>query len=288
MSRRLCLFALVALSAFVSSAALASAAGPLTVGPAKATPDRALTVTWTPPRAVLNGARIVATTLPDTGCTSRASVAVSGAVPAGRAVRVRLVPRPRWCVRRVLRIAVTRAGTTLAVARVRVGTPVQVRVLSGTVTTSVAGRPDRAAVLTGQLRGGIPGPHFRLDGDITSSVDISELDLAAPPADPACTPEGTFPRRLPVAPGGSMTLRASGLVTAPIRLAVPPAALTGCAAAPGGPATTEVTMNGDARIVGGLGKLAVTGTIPGVALAGGVTATVTISAVVSVSLGGER
>ena len=45
---------------------------------------------------------------------------------------------------------------------------------------------------------------------------------------------------------------------------------------------------GDARIVGGLGRLAVAGTIPNVALAGGATATVTIAAVVSVSLGGER
>lgn len=289
MSRRraLGLPALVVALALVSPGLAAAAAPPLAVGPANATPGRALKVTWTPKRPVADGARIVATTLGDTGCTDRASVVVSGAVPAGRAVRVRLVPRPRWCVRRLLRIAVTRAGTTLAVTRVRVGTPVQVRLLSGTVTTSVAGRPDRTAALTGQLRGGIPGPHFRLDGDITSSVDISELQLAAPPADPLCTPEGTFPRTLPVAPGGSMTLKSSGLVAAPIRLAVAPAALTGCAAAPGGPAVTEVLMQGDAKI-GGLGRLAVTGTIPNVALAGGATATITIAATVSVSLGGER
>lgn len=288
MPRRPLLLALAIASALLVPSALASAAAPpLTVGPAGATPDRALTVTWKPARAVPSGTQVVATTLGDTGCTSRASVTPAGAVPAGRALRVRLVPRPRWCVRRLLAIRVRRAGKTLAATQVRVGTPVQVRLLSGTVTTSVVGRPDRTSALTGQLRGGIPGPNFRLDENIISSVDITELQLAAPPADPACTPAGTFPLALPVAPGGVMILRRSGDVDAPIRLAVPPAALTGCAGAPGGPAVTEVRMLGDAKI-GGLGRLAVTGTIPNVPLLGGAVATITIAAVVSVSLGGGR
>lgn len=289
MPRRLLLASPLAALALLTAAVSAAQAAPgLAVAPADATPKSALTVSWTPARTIPAGARITASALPDTGCTSRASVRLAAAAPAGRPVRVRLAPTTRWCVRSLLRIAATRGGTTLAATRVRVGTPVQVAVLSGTVTTSVAGRPDRVAALSGQVRGGIPGPHFRLDRDITSTVDISELRLAAPPADPACTAQGAFPRTLPVAPGGSMTLRPSGAVTATIRLALAPAALTGCAGASGAPATTSITFSGTTAGLGGLRRLAVTGTLPGVALAGGATATVTVAATVLVDLGGRR
>lgn len=286
MSRRHVLAAPAALAALLAAAATAQAAPGLAVAPANAAPTSALTVTWTPAKAVPAGARVTATTLADTGCTSSRSAVVRGAAPAGRAIQVRLRPGPRWCVRRLLRIAVSRAGVTLAATRVRVGTPVQVRVLSGTLTTSVPGRPDRVATVTGQLRGGIPGPHFRLDRDITSSVDISELRLAGPPADAFCPAADASPRLLPVAPGGSMTLKPSGAVVATIRLLTQPATLSGCPGGADGLTVTTIRVTAPAGS-GTLRRLAVTGTVAAFPLADGASATVTLAATVSVDLGGS-
>lgn len=286
MSRRHVLAVPAALALLLAAASSAQAAPSLAVTPADAAPKSALTVTWTPAKAVPAGARVSVTTLADSGCTSSRSVVVRGAARAGRAIQVRLRPGPRWCVRRLLRITVSRAGVTLAATRVRVGTPVQVRVLSGTLTTSVPGRPDRVATVTGQLRGGIPGPHFRLDRDITSSVDISELRLAGPPADAFCPAADAAPRLLPVAPGGSMTLRPSGAVVATIRLLVAPATLTGCQGGPDGPTGTTIQVTAPPG-AGTLRRLAVTGTVPAFPLAGGASATITLVATVSVDLGGS-
>ena len=165
------------------------------------------------------------------------------------------------------------------------GVPVKVTVLDGSnITVQATGRPDRTFGVGGIVRGEIPG-RFNPNTDISVVSMAGDFFLRTFQADAICA--GTVTTYLPLTTGGpsNLVLKASGDGIWTLALAVDPLSLAGCPA-PAAPATTTVTLTGHVTPVGLL-KLPLSGSVTGVPIATGVTATVTVNLLLNVDLSGK-
>ncbi len=247
----------------------------------------------------------------DNSCVANRSVRVRGVPRSGRRVEVDLSPvgsggNGRFCPGRatmvIARVDVeqrivllaSRAVTLTRDPRDPLGlygpqpvldTPVSVDVLDGSsFLVQANGRPDRTLPVGGRLRGVLPGT-FKPNSDLGITSLSGPLFLRSIVPDPLCA-GASYTSELGVAPGaaGPMTLKASGGVTFPLTLTVAPQALAGCGAPPAG--TTPLSLSGRVGPAG-LVSLALTGSVTGVPIADGVTATVTANLLVKIDLSGR-
>ncbi|MCU0257517.1 MAG: hypothetical protein MUF56_00645 [Solirubrobacteraceae bacterium] len=286
-------------AALVAPAVAAGARAPVTITPKAPAGTDPITVTWTAKRAFKPG---VVEVRADTGgysptCSGKVVATVRRAVRRGTKVRVTLRPKPRWCENEPLTVSVadtlrnrTIAGGYRVTLKGWQGSPVSVRtVAASTLTVQSPGRPDRSAPVDGVLRGTVPGL-VKLGTDIELTLRSGRLGLGALPAEPLCAPP-LQATELPLAAGrtGRLILLQSGEGRLTLPLDVAPASLTGCAAAPGapsgaGPATLELSGKvGE----GGLSRLVVGGSLPGVAVTGVGSAAVNVSLTLDVDLSGN-
>lgn len=163
-------------------------------------------------------------------------------------------------------------------------TPARILLLPGSsVVVRRAGHADRTLALAGQLRGTIAG-QIQLGSDIAIAQVSGDLSFPVLEPDVQCS----GPRyRTSFAPWreASLVMRQSGDVTFTLPLDLDPASLAGCNE-PSAPGRTALTLTGKVGD-GGLSKLAVSGTLPGVTLAPGVTGDVTVSLLLNVDLSGR-
>lgn len=161
--------------------------------------------------------------------------------------------------------------------------PVKVTVLDGSLTVKTPGRTDRTMQLGGTLRGTVPGLVV-LNTDIRAAAFTGGLVLKSLVPDAVCT--GTYATDLSVVSGGSssLVLPQDGNITLTLQLVADPVSLAGCAA-PATPQPTTVVLTGKVGS-GGLGALALTGTIADVPIFAAVTAEVTVNLLVNVDLSG--
>ncbi len=165
------------------------------------------------------------------------------------------------------------------------GIPVKITVLDGSaITVQATGRPDRTFGVGGIVRGEIPGT-FQPNSDISVVSMAGDFFLRTFQADAICA--GTVSTYLPLPTGGpsNLMLKTSGDGIWTLALAVDPLSLAGCPA-PAAPATTTVTLTGHVTPVGLL-KLPLSGSVTGVPIATGVTATVTVNLLLNVDLSGK-
>lgn len=247
-------------------------------------------------------------------CSGGYRVRVRGVTRPGRRIRVELNPNDsrgwpvgtsqpgagRFCPGEA-RVGIGRVSPDddLAVAGTRkvsvvpdagfpppLGTPVKVSVLDGSaITVRATGRPDRTMALGGLVRGAIPGV-FRPNTDVPVGTMVGGLFLKTLQTDAICG-GGTFATELPLTPKGgpsNMLLKASGEAIWTVQFAADPLSLAGCAA-PASPAPVTVTLSGKVTS-DGLLRLPLTGSVPNVPIATGVTATVTFNLLVNVDLSG--
>lgn len=282
------LFGLASASASLSLAPAAGAS--LSISPKAPTPTSAITVTWVPKRTYPAGKiRVVITTAATTGrgCSTRASVRIRKPVIKGRAIRVTLRPRPQWCGTGPLTVGITttrdgRGPEGLSDIRFKgvLGTPAKVSLLDGSsLTVQVPGRADRRISAAGVLRGYVP---YKIELNTPIGIVLKVLDLRLDAAaDPLCP---SVPERLAPQSDGRLTLNQDGTAELTLPLAVSSASLIGCAG-PGTPPTV-LKLTGKSG-TGGLSRLALFGTLPGVALADGTTANVAVALTVMVDLSGN-
>ena len=302
--------ALIAAALLLPATAVAATPPALTVSPAAPRVGQPITLKLRAHAALPAGMHLrFGLTLLGTaraGCAASASAAVRRRlVRAGRTVSVTLKPGSRgaWCpgpwkaTARVVTAgstatrAYSRALTILLADGTQAGTPVRITLLGGsTETVSAAGRPDRAAALSGVLRGEIPGM-FRPSSDIRTSITTGALVATGLPADPLCTPAGAAePRAFDVADGAgsSATLRASGHTDMTLVVRADLFAFTGCLPAVLTPTTgaTSLVLSGDVG-PGGLNALTLNGSAGPLALAGVGDATVAFHLVTQIDLSGR-
>ena len=164
------------------------------------------------------------------------------------------------------------------------GTPVKIAVLPGSsITVNVPGHDARILPLVGELRGFIPGA-FLLNSDyypIELQKGFLSLDpftpnaVCAGPAPPVSFPLAANPKI------SSLRFPRNGAVTTTLALDADPLGFAGCA----GPVTGDTTL----KLAGKLGikKLAaveLTGTIDGIVIASGVTASATINLILKIDI----
>lgn len=272
--------------------AAASAAAPArpTVFPTAPKPSEQIVVRWKADRNYSAKARLRLGVefQAGTGCTAKVEKTIRTKVRKGQRVSATFTPRPVWCTTGngqalVRRGALTLSNRAFKLAPGALDAPASVVILEGSATTQVAGRPDRAAKLKGNLKGGLPF-NSQANEDFNLTIREGGLQVEAPAADPLCTADGApFPRTLNVAPGGGLVIKERN-ATLTMNLAADPAALTGCTAA--APATNlTATLTGKVG-PGGIARVELNGALPGVALAGGATATVNLRLIVFVNLVG--
>lgn len=166
------------------------------------------------------------------------------------------------------------------------GTPVKISVLDGSaINVTSSGRPDRSMPVTGTLRGVIPDP-FRPNLDVAVGSMTGALRLSSLRIDPLCAGTGPFPTQFPVVAGGpsNLLLKASGEDVLTLALAVDRLSLAGCAA-PATPSPATVVLTGKVTKENSLANLPMSGSVPGVPIADGVTADVTVGLVLNVAVG---
>jgi hypothetical protein len=286
---------LPALAAVLVPAALATAtasAAPArpTIFPTSPKPSEQIVVRWKADRAYTakSRLRLGVEFQSGTGCTAKLERTIRTKVRKGQRVSATFTPKPVWCTggngqALVRRGALTLSNRSFKLAPGALDAPASIVVLEGSATTQVAGRPDRAAKLKGNLKGGLPF-NQQANEDFNLTVREGGLQVEAPAADPLCTVDGApFPRTLNVAPGGGLLIKDRN-ATLTMNLAADPAAFTGCtAAAPA--ASLTATLTGKVG-PGGIARVELNGAIPNVTLAGGATATVNLRLVVFINLVG--
>jgi hypothetical protein len=261
-----------------------------TVFPAAPKPSEQIVVRWKADRAYGPKARLRLGVQfqGGSGCTATDGKTIRTRVRKGQRVSATFTPRPVWCTggngqALVQRGALTLSSRSFTLAPGALDAPASIVVLEGSATTQVAGRPDRAAKLKGNLKGGLPF-NSRDGDDFNLTVREGGLQVEAPAADPLCTADGApFPRSLNVAPGGGLLIKDRN-ATLTLNLAADPAAFTGCT--PAAPAASlTATLTGKVG-PGGIARVELNGAVPNVALAGGATATVNLRLVVFINLVG--
>jgi hypothetical protein len=262
-----------------------------------------IVVRWRTDRALARGQsyKVMLGTngFPDRDCPACAGPqlerSVGRGVPRGRTIVVRF-PLPkegRWCASRTAFVAVSvndgrgTIGSASFVIRDHRGlAPTQLFWgrwtfgASSTITVKVSGRPDRSAPITATIDQDTLGPP--LAGDTLYTNASGTVTPGALPADPLCTaasptpltvdrattmviPGARYPQSLP--PELTLVLRAGG------------AALTGCAPDGPAPAVTTVVLTGVGAIMAPGGGFHLAGSLDGVHLAGGGTATIAFDVV---------
>lgn len=294
---------------------------PVRVEPARPSTTDTLTVTFRAVRLKPDERfEIGFGTYDNTSCTPGYTVRLLRQ-PVGRMVRVRLAPNPARAPGRVVderrpangfnTPSTTRfcaGGTELRLSAVdadggvrelgqrRFGlakdpaypplndTPAAIALLQGSrVSVRRDGHPDRTLGLTGQLHGTVPGV-IQLGRDVAIGQLGGELALPVIEPDAACAGP-RYRSVFPVGRDAGLVLRQSGEAVMTLPLDGDPAALAGCTE-PSAPGRTVLTLTGRAGD-GGLSRLAVSGTLPGVTLAPGVTGDVTVDLLLSVDLSGR-
>lgn len=235
-------------------------------------------------------------------CSHGYAVRVASAKPRGRRVRIRFRPgaggRSVFCAG-TANVVIGHAGAdgkVVVLARKRFeiapaggpetyGVPGKITLLDGSsITVRAPGRPDRTIALTGIVRGFVPGK-FTPGSDIALGTLTGGLWMRMLQVDSLCSGAGVatdFP--VVAAAASQLLLEASGDATLTLALKADAASLAGCASGGAGP--TALTLTGKVT-PDGLLKLPLTGSISGVAIAPGVTATVTLNLLVNVDFSGK-
>lgn len=161
--------------------------------------------------------------------------------------------------------------------------PVKLTLAAGSsITVRRAGQPDRTLALIGQLSGGavdaVTLGTVQRNGDSFFHNLTGDLRLPVIQPDPACI-GSSYRSQFSAGAGATLLWKHAGEVTVTLPLDADAAALAGCAA-PATPGNTTLTLTG----APGPSGLAVSGTLPGVTLAPGVTADVTVNLVLKFDL----
>ena len=248
---------------------------------------------------------LVLTSSRSEACITSRSVRIRGQVRRGRRISVEFSPvggggNGRFCegpARVLVRRANVEQRFVLAASRtVQVApglddpgvpndTPVRVDVLDGSsLLVQAPGRPDRSLPVGGVLRGVLPGK-FKPHTDLEPKSLTGQLWLRTVSPDALCA-GSLYASELGVPPSApaSMMLRTSGEASMALTLGVAPAALAGCASPP--PGTTPLALSGKIGAQG-LVRLGLSGSVTGVPISDGVTATVTMNLLVRLDLSGS-
>lgn len=301
----------VAIAAFGSVSGAAAKPKPaLKVAPAKPGVKTPITVVFKAPKIkrsrVYYGLDLAIGDGVSAGCNPGVSRVLLRA-SAGRTFTTTLKPGRRWCDGQAT-LEVRRYGPgglsspVLARKTFPIGTgvnvpppdvPVKITFLGGSTLTATAdGRPDRAAQLTGVLRGKIsgrfkPNTDVQVEGISGSLTPLATgLAQAVFPPDPLC-PDTPPPATFDAVPAQSqMVLLASGVANFNLTLNGAASQLFGCG--PAGPlsGTTTVPLTGK---VGpkGLLELGVAGAVPSIPLPAGSQGGLAANLTMSVDLSGQ-
>jgi hypothetical protein len=282
----------------------------LVVSPKKPKANQTITVSFTSGRLSRDRRYDVSLRVADAaGCSGGFSIRLTGVVPPGVQGVLRFSPRDRRAVgmNRTVpgRFCAGSAGVTVGhagadgrvvvLARKRLdiapaggpetyGTPARLEVLDGSmISVKAPGRPDRSNALSGLIRGYMAGP-LRPERDISIGALSGGLWVRSLQVDQVCAGAPVLTDYPAMGDDASkLLLAASGEAKLTLALRADPISLAGCA---GGAAATTLTLTG--RVTpDGLAKLPLTGSIEGVTIAPGVTATVAISLLLNVDLSGK-